>query len=169
MGIYGLLAHSHEWKNKTDSEAIITNKIIQNDQDIVTHPREMIDVICVADVGTWTAKKIRGYKISGANFSDHCQFPATCYSSSSSNTEDQRSSFTPIGALISNLMQKLAYKDVKMRGLAEYFAKAVAGNSKGLMRKWDPSFIYSSEVNDKLMEVTPSLNPFSWDEWGMDF
>ncbi len=58
--IYGLLAHRFETKSK-DKNLIfetINKKILDCDNDLVKHPREMPDIICVADLGTWTAFKM---------------------------------------------------------------------------------------------------------------
>jgi len=56
---YGLLGHSHEWKAdaSTPSENIqaITNEL---DRELVAAPREGLDFICIADLGTWARKTI---------------------------------------------------------------------------------------------------------------
>lgn len=56
---YGLLGHSHEWKAdaSTPSENIqaITNEL---DRELVGAPREGLDFICIADLGTWARKTI---------------------------------------------------------------------------------------------------------------
>jgi hypothetical protein len=54
---YGLLGHSHEWKsnNSTPFENVqaITNEL---DRELAAAPREGLDFICIADLGTWTRK-----------------------------------------------------------------------------------------------------------------
>lgn len=52
--LYGLLAHSHSWKgNKSTPVNNITQKLYISDLQYVSHPREVLDVLCVADLGTW--------------------------------------------------------------------------------------------------------------------
>jgi hypothetical protein len=50
----GMLAHSHEWKrpNSTPFENV-SKKLALLDQSEVLHPRETLDLLCVADLGTW--------------------------------------------------------------------------------------------------------------------
>lgn len=54
---YGLLGQSHEWKgdNSTPAENVrdIANEL---DRELVAAPREGLDFICIADLGTWTRK-----------------------------------------------------------------------------------------------------------------
>ncbi|MGV0581914.1 DUF6602 domain-containing protein [Mycolicibacterium elephantis] len=56
---YGLLGHSHDWKgdNSTPSENVqaITNEL---ERELVAAPREGLDFICIADLGTWTRKTV---------------------------------------------------------------------------------------------------------------
>lgn len=56
---YGLLGQSHDWKaeNSTPDENIrdITAEL---DRELVAAPREGLDFICIADLGTWTRKTV---------------------------------------------------------------------------------------------------------------
>lgn len=56
---YGLLGQSHDWKaeNSTPAENIreITAEL---DRELVAAPREGLDFMCIADLGTWTRKTI---------------------------------------------------------------------------------------------------------------
>jgi hypothetical protein len=56
---YGLLGQSHDWKaeNSTPAEKIgeITAEL---DRELVAAPREGLDFICIADLGTWTRKTV---------------------------------------------------------------------------------------------------------------
>jgi hypothetical protein len=51
----GLLAHSHDW-NRPGSAPLenISNAAWDLDHAEVTHPRESLDILCVADLNTWT-------------------------------------------------------------------------------------------------------------------
>ena len=55
---YGLLAHSHEWKQeKSNPIDNIRRAIKQYDNEIIKHPIEMPDLICVSNLGTWSSIK----------------------------------------------------------------------------------------------------------------
>lgn len=57
--IYGLLAHSHSWKGEKSTPIDnIEHKLEKVDRAVITHPREMLDLVCVADLATWTLSKI---------------------------------------------------------------------------------------------------------------
>jgi hypothetical protein len=68
--IFGLLAHSHSW-NKPASRPIdnITSSLCAA-MKIVDRPSELIDLLCVADLGTWSLMKLPmrsddGYELLG--------------------------------------------------------------------------------------------------------
>ena len=57
--IYGLLAHSHTWKgNDSKPEENIRNSLIEADNSLITHPIQMPDIICVADLACWSSSKM---------------------------------------------------------------------------------------------------------------
>jgi hypothetical protein len=53
---YGLLSHSHAWKaaGATPTENVNRN-LWKADTAIVNHPREMLDLLCVADLACWSS------------------------------------------------------------------------------------------------------------------
>lgn len=57
--ILGLLAHSHSWKagksKPLDNIAKLMRKATENK---VSHPRELIDLVCVGDLATWLVQKV---------------------------------------------------------------------------------------------------------------
>jgi hypothetical protein len=59
--VYGVLCHSHSWKGPTSVPyENITAALLAADGEAVKHPRQMLDVVCVADLGTWTPMKMAG-------------------------------------------------------------------------------------------------------------
>jgi hypothetical protein len=54
--IYGLLAHSHSLSRSRPEEKL-ESELYSADKELVQHPREMLDLLCVADLGTWKASK----------------------------------------------------------------------------------------------------------------
>ncbi|HHQ6590224.1 TPA: DUF6602 domain-containing protein [Serratia fonticola] len=52
---YGILAHSHAWKGDEESVVnLITEKIKELGVKYATHPRELLETICIADLAGWT-------------------------------------------------------------------------------------------------------------------
>ena len=59
-------------------------------------------------------------------------------------SDGQVNHFTPIGALISNLLQLLAWEDPALRDLADYYWRAkMTGDGDGFVHLWDGS-VYST-------------------------
>lgn len=52
--IYGVLAASHAWKSPNSMPADnLTKLIVEADYNYAQHPAESLDLVCVADLGTW--------------------------------------------------------------------------------------------------------------------
>ena len=179
---YGLLAHSHSWKLDNSKPVYnIENKLIAEDQRLVDHPRKMIDLICVADLGTWIASKhtflIPSQRLgSGApqNQSGRLLIATTAYLGHTNKLGDQANSFQPIGTLISQLLSNLAWEDPECRTIAEYYQKTnIAGSGHGRIREWLNS-IFSEETKTKLERnlagIERSIFPTgdAWNEWHAD-
>jgi hypothetical protein len=174
--IYGLLAHSHSWKGERSTpEVNIKQKLIESDAEFVGHPRQQLDILCVADLAAWTSSTM--------TFIGPCQMPewlsmAPIYGDSGSATsaymghsyshEQQVNQFTPIGVLISYLSQKMAWEDPSFRDLADYYRITnIAGSGAGHMRMW-PASIYSDEIRSRVVAGMLS-NGKPWDEWRIHF
>jgi hypothetical protein len=168
--VFGLLAHSHNWKSPTSRPVeIIGNQLIASDLKFVSHPRESLDVLCVADLGTWTISKM--------NYMSPHQFPdpamATIYGSKANtsyichglNVAQKKPFFSPLGALFSSLYHKLAWTFPDMRGLDNYFRQVnVMGDGMGAMRSWDLS-IYSEKTRQRIQNGECRNGAGFFDEW----
>ena len=178
--VYGLLAHSHSWKaEKSTPENNIRQKLLESDSRYVSHPRESLDLICVADLATWTLfknalyKPIPGipgyqsllYSIYGANGS-----VATSYIEHTPPRDSQSGRATPIGNLISSLSGRIAWEDPALRALAEYYRyTGIAGGGRGRQRHW-PISIYSEKVRRGIQEGGKLTHiVINWDEWQVAF
>jgi hypothetical protein len=171
--IYGILSHSHNWKSGN-------SKPLQNLQNTLEElhlngnfsPREFPDLVCVADIGAWDWS-VMAIHWSDYEFSGEFAVPAstaTCGLSTSMMChspaeQNQSSHFTPVGALISNLIRKLAWEDLELRDLADYFQQAnVGGSASGKVRVW-PLSTYSSEVAKRV--ASGHVNTTKWSDWSM--
>ena len=57
--VYGLLAHSHTWNRKKSRPiANITKNLSKYDRSHVSHPRECLDILCIANLAAWTSFKV---------------------------------------------------------------------------------------------------------------
>lgn len=174
--IYGLLAHSHEWKSPNSRPRDnVTSQLAVSDHSYVTHPRESLDVVCVADLGTWTLIRLAlvGSNAAGMLRESDQRVPdgpqyemgvsMTAYAGHTVEDDSQKATFTPIGSLIASLTRKLAQDNPSLRGLAGYYPSAgISGDGIGLSRFWAPCEVYSDEVHARLLSP-PSGG--EWSEW----
>ncbi len=174
--LYGLLAHSHDWKSPNSRpKDNVTEKLIESDQSYVSHPRESLDLLCVADLGTWALTKLAllpsdavtrmrqlSYDVpSGPQYAKGIAW--TSYFSHAMEAVNQEETFTPIGCLIAYLSRKLAWGNPSLRQLAEYYPKTgIEGSGGGTVRFWAPPLIYSEEV---CAQLPAQLSRGQWNEW----
>lgn len=172
--IYGLLAHSHSWKNDNSKPIDNIEKALWDaDSQNVTHPIQMPDLICVADLAFWTASKM--VFIGPKQIPDWSTYEerygkngsaTSGYICRSNEQENQTPNFTPIGSLITSLFHKLSWQIPTMQSLSRYFTLSnIQGNGSGRMRRWD-SIIYSEEIR-KRVENGHLKNGVLWDEWSI--
>jgi hypothetical protein len=180
--IYGLLAHSHSWKGERSSPVEnITNQLFEEDIRLVKHPREMIDFVCVADLGSWIASK-RSRLFINQILNPKVIFNQAAYSLTAfcgyvghtNKFENQVDDFSPVGALIFSLFYRLAWENEEYRSLANYYEMTnISGAGSGLVKEWKTE-IYSEETKLKLEKYImgiekPILSDCdAWDEWKMD-
>ena len=179
--LYGLLAHSHDWKSPDSRpKENVTRTLLEADQSYVSHPRESLDLLCIADLGTWTLTKLallpqgalsRAPQIPKELLGDS-QYEKgiawTSYFSYAIEAANQRKTFTPIGCLVANVSEKLAWENPSLRQLAQYYRKTdIMGLGGGGARYWPPIQIYSGEV---YAQLPAGLSRFgNWSEWSYYF
>ena len=164
--IYGLLAHSHPWTGKKATpEKNIERKLLKSDKKYVSHPRQGLDLLCVADLATWslsrspfTVPQIHGPNVGAITaYIGHTQFR---------NSKSEH--FNPIGTLISRLSLRLAWEDPSLRDLADYYLRtSIDGSGSGTQRYWSSS-VYKKKDRPLAAIGDSSSSPF-WDEWNGGF
>ncbi len=165
--VYGLLAHSHVWKNQTlGNTGYIDSHLVNGDLEFVKHPREMLDVVCVADLANWISWKM----FSNTPFPD--MRVSTAYMRHTTKEEDPPHSAIPIGDMLSRLLRRLAWEDTSLRVLAHYFF-AVPGltgrEGAGWGRTW-PNSVFSDITKTQIEKsVMKKAKPERWDEWDPNF
>ena len=145
------------------------------DADLVTHPRLRLDLVCVADLATWRAETFTFMSgrdapkgSTAADLYGSRGSVGGAYLSHTPLEQEPTDHSTPIGMLISDLTQRLAWEDASLRGLAEYYrAVDITGPGDGPLRLW-PSSVYSEAVRARC-EATRQWFGASWDEWAFTF
>ena len=160
--IYGVLAHSHSWKG-VSSNPVEIDGALKGGSFMVGHPRLEMDLVCVADLGTWTKMYMPALPV-GVPPNLGPPVPHTAMSQHVIGGENGPS-FQPIGMFISYLTQRLAYEDSSIRDIAEYYRLAqLDGAGHGSMRQW-PQDVLSPEVQVRLAQS--GLAAVGWDEFAI--
>jgi hypothetical protein len=174
--LFGLLAHSHDWKRPSSRPSSNVDKsLAAADRAVVTHPREMVDVLCVADLGTWTATRmawIGPAMFPEARYVGEVYGPngaaASGYVGRTSDFTGRQAVFTPIGSMLWSAVTRLAWEDVGLRSFAGDLQEGgLPGRGQGMLRLW-PSQIYSDRIRDDVTSLR-RLSAAAWSEWGAGF
>lgn len=170
--VYGLLSHSHRWKAPNSTpEKNIEQKLWESDQLRVAHPRQTLDLLCVADLGIWVSIKCSTIRQHSIPTSPEIQ---TGYVGGTFSHSNQTKHFQPIANLIHHLLIRLAWENIALRDLIEYYRNAgISGLKGGILRNWSMSVI-SDDVRRAREEGVrlsqpPSAMPRGWDEWDISF
>lgn len=176
--IYGILAHSHQWKSENSKPVdLIHEKLLDCAIKFAEHPRELIDFVCVADLGFWTLSKETqaGVNKSLLNpvFFEHQPYMGECkmftfYFCNEIEIRDTRKANTPVGTFLMRLYTAMAWSDLDMRWLPNYFGQVLGGYGSSKMgRKWMQS-VYSEEVENKVFNGFVTTGD-RWSEWAIFF
>lgn len=173
--VYGLLAHSHSWKGDNSTpEDNIQQKLIMSDYCHVSHPCQGLDLLCVADLTTWTLCKLTflsRLSPQDPNYASQEAEMITSYMRNTAGSDIQIDDFTSIGVFISNLSKRLAWEDLTLRDLADYYHDIkLTSSGSGIQRKWQANLIYSSEVFSGFGIRGPLVGEANtWNEWFSGF
>lgn len=171
---YGMLAHSHSWKAPASKPAENVDNTLAQAIGKASHPSDLIDLVCVADVGCWSGMAVPYYRaewnpsaeahlksIFGADWG-----PTSSMMRSTVGDANQQETFQPIGGMLAYLTQRLAWEDPSIRDLADYYRLAnLWGHGQGQTRSW-PQSTFSDEVRNKIVGGM-MVNGEWWNEWSM--
>lgn len=172
---YGLLAHSHAWqgKNSTPVENV-SHGLVASDRAYVKHPRQMLDVVCVADLGTWWPSKTHHRRSKpgseewwaaraarGLPDEDHLSVAYIGPIGESTQPEPK-----PVGVMFSALLRGLAWQDEQLRSLSEYLRFAgMHAPGRGSVREYRMLEAYSPPVAALLKAGDMDEEHGAWNEW----
>jgi hypothetical protein len=181
---YGILAHSHSWDSPGSTPLINIEKTLLDSDGVYTkHPREMLDIVCVSDLANWSARKrvnnepsltsVIEEQIISLTEEQRMAFNKgttdTVYLQNSNESHNQTEYFTPIGAMISFLLDKIGWEFSGVRSLAEYFRLVnLGGSGNGKMINWSTKQVFSDEVLQGIL-TGRLINRYKWEEWSMIF
>jgi hypothetical protein len=181
--IYGLLAHSHSWKGAASTPVDnVTDNLWESDRNHAAHPREMLDLLCVADLAAWAVRKVTGEGLLPGQKPGHLTteepYAETTLIWSAPQVDPPFSrdvldfhrieGQTPIGSMLTDLLARLAWRHPSLEDLATFFIGAqLRGPGAGYVRQWPYDEIYSTEVRKRVGRKQLNVDP--WSEWGWMF
>ncbi len=164
--IYGLLAHSHTWKNPGSDPINNVNAHIQeNDLAIIEHPRQCIDIVCIADLITCTSVK---WSIGGLSSTQENRYKILETGYIIRNSQNNQRS--PIGNFISSLCSRLAWEKPELEDIRKYYwFSGVTGGGGSIERLWNITDVYIPETiqdikNGKLVKANMLKGLNEWQE-----
>ncbi|MFI6587432.1 DUF6602 domain-containing protein [Embleya sp. NPDC050493] len=153
--IYGVLAHSHSWKGEgSDPIGNIERKLFEGMRD-AGHPRDLLDVVCVADLATWWAFKMpwigppRTPDESWLRIQRMLGLPAEGCVKTNLNRHDADGS--PLMVLMAVLLRRMAWEDVALRPIARYFENVEGPKGGGPAVHWGLG-VYSPKVTASIVD-----------------
>jgi hypothetical protein len=162
----GLLAHSHSWKAGGSSpDQNVEQNLWMLDNELVSHPRESLDYLCVADLGLWTNMRIPylpNFEITTTATGTVMQRGGKALTTIGKTRRGE--TFTAVASLVAHLLGRLSYIDPTLRPLADNLrATGTIGESRGSTREWNLSDVFSELVRNQLpQEVAKGGSNF----WG---
>lgn len=112
--ICGLLAHSHAFASSQAAPGVLVTRALDTAFDkYVKYPDQYLDLLCVSDLGMWTAKRTVKAK------SDNDYVVTVDY------FQTRRTQIAPVAGFITDLMIKLGASDPALKTIGQYFAHAV--------------------------------------------
>lgn len=156
---YGILAHSHRWKqpgsNPTEN---ITRALVELDQEHSKHPREGLDLVCVADLDCWS----RVTTVSTFPEPGTPRAVIDPYGGVRSGffvEGEPRPTGPPVATLISLLLNKLSYRDPTVKPIADGLRlTSSGGDGDGDLRHW-----YLPEALSRQAQEQLRGQPWGWE------
>lgn len=176
--VYGLLAHSHSWSADTAQDHV--GGAVDAGLHAAAHPRDLLDAVCVANLGTWTTMKMSymGPRVNtweldriGTTFPEGYASAIAFGPAPAGTLPEVDGTFPniPVAQLCAFLTARMAYEDASMQPIADYFRVAgLLGRGQGNQMAWSLSDVYSDEVALRLQAGDVTWNN-SWSHWGHAF
>jgi Domain of unknown function (DUF6602) len=137
----GLLAHSHGWQGEASTPTDnVTTAATKHEAELVQHPRESLDLICVADLGTWALARLPFIETVGPPRAGTSRIEA-----------HPELSPMPVASFVTHLLRSLSYADSTLRPMtAGLEALNMLAIGAGEPRFWDLDEVFSEEVRNQI-------------------
>lgn len=112
--LFGLLAHSHDVHSKSPEDSL-SDAIDTADRRYVTDPRDCLDFVCIAALGTWTLMRMLFRDVEDSPFSI-----SSTYMGPGGWTGGPVEP-PPVGRFLTGLLRRLGAVDPTLAPIAEYF------------------------------------------------
>lgn len=166
--LYGLLAHSHSWK-KEDSLLNLLEVLHEQSPSCCEHPREMIDVVCLADSATYSLEKKICVGNIDTSWLDEMPFNNPIVTGYYMSSERKFENYDPTGEIFCSLVTKvfefMAFEDPALRQLADYFKRTSIYGGLGKITYWDENVLSKNVLKQLKLK---GYQEMAWSKWAQD-
>jgi hypothetical protein len=155
----GLLAHSHSWHSPGSTPRDNVAKLLRSlDDELVQHPRESLDYVCVADLGLWWTMRVPYMAMNpSALLATALTGKPVGVALSGIGQTEQSEVYAPVASLVALLLARMSYIDPTLRPLATSLrSMGTLGQTQGHSRDWPLDAVYSpgakAQLPQKLMQ-----------------
>ncbi|MGK5692818.1 DUF6602 domain-containing protein [Streptomyces sp. URMC 128] len=144
----GLLSHSHSWKATSPGPQFGVQSICREmDNLYAQHPRESLDLLCVANLGVWSVSRVPFLPqklVQHLDAEKGCNFSPGAVMTSVMQLDSQSPT---VAVFIASLYERLSLTDPTLRPLADGFkALGDAAGGGGMPRFWSLEEVFSDDV-----------------------
>jgi hypothetical protein len=162
----GLLAHAHIWTGEhSDPTANVTTGL-EKQYETALHPRELLDFVCVANLGTWSAARM---PYAPPATLAHLQGAPQSFAQQGAAITAFVQSFAemspdPVAMQIAHLFERLSLDDPGLRRTADGFRLTnTLGGGSGLQHHWPLAAVFSEGVISQLPNrIFSGLGDVDW-------
>lgn len=145
----GLLAHSHTWKAPASTpRENLAKHLEERDQLEVEHPRESLDLLCVADLCSASRMRLPYMPPTALSVYESMGIDTSAGLAMSAMTmSDYSPDHTPVGSFVASLILKLSETDPLLVPFADGLRLTdTLGSGSGPMRFWRLPDVFSDDV-----------------------
>lgn len=167
---FGLLAHSSVWENPNERVAAALGE----HHLAIAHPSRLLDLICVADGGTFMAERGAEFpnvvmRSDGSFGADGVRAMSVYRGPQASNLRERQD--TALGRLVWYVLRRLAWDEPAIRSLVQHYHSAGLGEGGGVPKFWLqesvlPDVVLAALQTQHSIGVRwPRPTSIEWDEW----
>lgn len=159
---YGLLAHSSDIPGRKDDQDPISISLWNAAEEHVQHPRELLDLICVADRQAWFATK---HVFRGPRSNDPASHVIHTSQMEASRSDAAASRHLPVGAFLTKALNRLTLEDHRLAAIAGAMnAGGLVPAASGRVRQWEVDCL-SPAVRAQLSSHPRSK--YTFEDWSL--